>query len=91
MWGEVWKVCCGVGEVRRDVGKGVGVWRSVGGGVGKCVGVWGVRGDVRRGVESVEGVVGKCVGVRGVKGDVGRGTCGVWKSVGGGVKCWGEV
>ena len=33
---------------------------SVEGGVGKCVGVWGVRGSVERGV-------GKCVGVWGVE------------------------
>ena len=41
------EVCWGVGEVRGDVRKG----RSVGAGVGKCVGVWGeVRADVERGM-----------------------------------------
>ena len=30
-WGRCEKVCWGVGEVRGDVGRGVG----------KCVGVWG--------------------------------------------------
>ena len=44
--------CVGVwGEVRRDVGKGVGI---CGGGVKKCVGVWGeVKGDVGRDVGEV--------------------------------------
>ena len=36
-WGRCKKACWHVGKVREDVG-GVG---SVGGGVGKCVGVWG--------------------------------------------------
>ena len=44
----VGKVCWGVREVRKDVGRGVkgvlGMWRMAGNvekGVGKCVGVWG--------------------------------------------------
>ena len=57
--GEVWESMLGCGEVRSvggGLGKCAGVWGSVEGGVGKCIGVWGVRGSVERGV-------GKCVGV----------------------------
>ena len=49
--GRCGKGCWDVGEVKGDVGRSVlecgggkerwGVWGSVGGGVGKCVGVWG--------------------------------------------------
>ena len=62
------------------------MWGSVGGGVGKCV---GVEGSVEGGVEKcVGGGVRKCVGVG--KGDVGEcwGRCGkVCWGVGGERKC----
>ena len=35
------KVCWGLGEGRRDVGRGIR------GGVGKCVGVWGRKGEMQ--------------------------------------------
>ena len=40
MWG-CREVCWGVGCVRKCVGE---VWESVGGGMGKCFGVWGSVG-----------------------------------------------
>ena len=46
--------------------------------MGKCVGVWGSREDVGRGLKKCWGGVEKCVGVWG---DVDRGV-GVWRSVG---------
>ena len=51
---RVWGVEGEGGKCAERCGKCVGVWESVGGGLGKCGGV----GEVCRGV-------GKCVGVRG--------------------------
>ena len=50
MLGEVWEsvLGCGGGNLG-DVGRSVGVWRSVGGGVGKCVWVWNVGDEGRCG------------------------------------------
>ena len=52
-------MCCGVGEVG---GKSVGVWKSVGVGVGKCVGMRGRYGEMWGGVGKG---ARRCVGVWG--------------------------
>ena len=65
MWGDMEK-CGGWVEVREGVGRGEE--ESVGGDLGKWVGVWGGKGDVR-------GSGGRCekgVGVGGVKKGEGR-------------------
>ena len=72
VWGERGKVCWGVGEVRRDVGKGMGVWgemgvvKKCGGGMGKfgvsvdCGGcVLGVGGGGKRCEEKHGGCGGR--------------------------------
>ena len=76
--GEVWgcgEVCWGVGEMKGDVGGGMGVlgvFKKIKRRVGKCVEVWEkVRGDAGGGV-------GKCVGV--------WGRCGVFENAGRGVR-----
>ena len=39
-WGRCGKVCWDVGEIRRDVGRGVGGVRKCWGRCGKCVAMW---------------------------------------------------
>ena len=81
MWGEVWetwkcgerwrKVCWGVRGGEKKCGERHG---GVRGGVGKCVRVWGRRGEMWR----FEEVRGRCVGVWGdVRKNMGRGLGGI--------------
>ena len=94
-WGRCEKVCWGEGEVKGDVGKGVGGVRTCWGrcgkvcwgvgkcweGVRKCVGMWERWEEMR---ESVGEGVKKCFGVWGKV----RGGVGMCVGMSGGVGIW---
>ena len=77
VWGECGgcgKVCWGVGEVRGNVERLVGVWENIWGNMKRCVGVWK---EVRGGVGEVLGKVWKSV--LGCGGGEGRGVGKCWR------------